>query len=115
MRDDHKLSGNDPIDQVLNYVRTLRSGRALSKEGRPLLGLDRVAFHCYILADLTPSLIERAENSGYIRTIDGEGFFGYNMPQNAYIQIISYNKVIEDAKKRNQILFDKLFRPKISK
>jgi len=25
------------------------------------------------------------------------------------------NKIIEDAKKRNQILFDKLFRPKISK
>ena len=113
MRNDYNKREKDPIDQVLGYVRTLRSGNALSKDGRPLTGLDNVAFHCYIIADLTPSLITRAENSGYIKTIDGEGFFGYNGPQNAYIQIISYNKIIEDAKKRNQILFDKLWRPKI--
>lgn len=27
---------------------------------------------------------------------------------NAYIEILSYDKIINDAKKRNRILFDKL-------
>jgi len=115
MRDDYGQSDKNPIDQVLGYVKTLRSGNTTNKDGRPLTGLERVPFHCYIIADLTPSLIERAQNSNYIKTIDGEGFFGYSTHHNAYIQIISYNKIIEDAKKRNQILFDKLFRPQISK
>jgi len=115
MRNDYSQPGKDPIDQVLGYVKTLRSGNITNKDGRPLTGLARVPFHCYIIADLTPSLIERAENSNYTKTIDGEGFFGYNANHNAYIQIISYNKIIEDAKKRNQILFDKLFRPKALK
>lgn len=39
-------------------------------------------------------------------------FFGYNSPRGAYIEVISYDKLIKDAKKRNQVLFDKLFRPK---
>ena len=46
------------------------------------------------------------------RTPDGEGFFGYNPVKGAYIEIISYEKLVKDAKKRNQVLFDKLFRPK---
>lgn len=112
MRNDYNRQENDPIDQVLGYVKTLRSGNAISKDGRPLTGLENVAFYCYIIADLTPSLVTRAENSGYTKTIDGGGFFGYNGTRNAYVQIISYNKIIEDAKKRNQILFDKLWRPK---
>ena len=39
------------------------------------------------------------------------GFFGYKDSDelNAYIEIISYEKLLEDAKKRNRILFDKLF------
>jgi len=33
-------------------------------------------------------------------------------PYNAYIEIISYDKLLEDANKRNQVLFDKLNLPR---
>lgn len=58
------------------------------------------------------SLATDAENAGLNKTPDGEGYFGYNAPRGAYIEVISYNKLVKDAKKRNQVLFDKLFRPK---
>jgi anti-sigma regulatory factor (Ser/Thr protein kinase) len=40
------------------------------------------------------------------------GYFGYIPPYNAYIEIISYDKLLEDAKKRNRVLFDKLNLPR---
>ena len=74
--------------------------------------VQNAAFYCYIIADITDSLIEDAENAGLIRTPDGEGYFGFNAPKGAYVEVISYDKLVKDAKKRNQVLFDKLFRPK---
>ena len=56
-----------------------------------------------------------AENASLISTADGEGYFGYNASRNAYIEVISYDKLIKDAKQRNNILFDKLFRPNVRK
>lgn len=40
-------------------------------------------------------------------------YYGFNHNINAYIEIISYEKLLEDSKKRNKILFDKLFKPQI--
>ena len=67
-----------------------------------------------MIADLTNSLKIDAENAGLIKTPDGEGYFGYNQPRGAYIEVISYDKLVRDARKRNQILFDKLFHPTAS-
>ena len=45
---------------------------------------------------------------GARRTPDNLGYYGFNKSLNAYYEIISYNKVVADAKKRNRILFEKL-------
>lgn len=45
-------------------------------------------------------------------TPDGMGYYGYQSERHAYFEVISYAKLLADAKKRNQILFDKLFTPK---
>jgi hypothetical protein len=36
------------------------------------------------------------------------GYFNYIKNYNAYIEVISYQKMLKDAKIRNRILFDKL-------
>ena len=41
-------------------------------------------------------------------THDGSGFYGYISGYAAYIEVISFKKLIADAKKRNQAFFDKL-------
>jgi len=42
------------------------------------------------------------------KTPDGLGYFGYNSQVGVYIEIISFAKLIADAKKRNAAFFEKL-------
>lgn len=97
---------------MLRYVLDIKNGKVKKANGRSFGQVENVAFYCYIIADITESLIEDAEYAGLIRTPDREGFFGFNASKGAYIEVISYDKLVRDAKKRNQVLFDKLFRPK---
>ncbi len=41
-------------------------------------------------------------------TPDGQGYVGFNQSVGAYVEIISFDKLIGDAKKRNAVLFEKL-------
>lgn len=103
---------NDPVLQVLKYVRDIKTGRIKKKNGRDFGDVSRVAFYCYVIGDLTPSLRESAESRGLTETQDKWGYFGYNPTYGAYVEVISYDKLLKDAKQRNKALFDKLFEPK---
>ena len=102
---------SDPIRQVFKYVQEIKDGKKKKAKGRPFGNVQNVAFYCYVIADLTDSMKDAALGSGLISTPDNEGYFGYNQGYGAYIEVISYDKLLKDAKERNQILFDKLFKP----
>jgi hypothetical protein len=114
-RDNLKDDDKNPINQVLGYVKNIRDGVVKKASGRPFNNVSNTAFYCYIIVDLTDSLRLAAENATLTLTPDGEGYFGYNPIRHAYIEVISYDKLLKDAKQRNQILFDKLFSPNILK
>ncbi len=42
---------------------------------------------------------------GAQRTPDNLGYYGFNEALNAYYEVISYNKLLSDAGKRNRVLF----------
>ena len=44
----------------------------------------------------------------YHRTADNEGYFVTLPEGNGYVEIISYDKLVRDAKRRNRVLFEKL-------
>ncbi len=111
-RNDLSSDDNNPINQVLKYVSDIKAGKVKRSNGRGFGNVNNAAFYCYVIADITDSLEEDAANAGLNRTPDGEGFFGFNAPRGAYIEVISYTKLLKDAKQRNEVLFDKLFRPK---
>lgn len=112
-RDNYSSNGkdNNPIEQVLRYVKEIREGKAKLSNGRSFGNVDNTPFHCYIIADMTTTLRDRADTAGYTKTPDGQGYYGYNQNRNAFVEIMSYTKLLNDAKKSNQILFDKLFNP----
>ena len=110
MRND---ADNDPVSQVLRYVRDIKDGKVKKRNGRGFGDVSRVSFYCYVIGDLTPTLCESAENAGLTKTQDGEGYFGFNPARGAYVEVISYDKLLKDAKQRNQVLFDKLFGAKV--
>ena len=97
-----------PIRQVLGYVKSIREGKAKDKAGKTIKIDKSLPFYCYVIATLTPNLEEEAEINNLTITPDSAGYFGYNQNYGAYIEVISFDKLLADAKKRNKVFFDKL-------
>lgn len=110
MRDDYSDDEN-PIAQVYEYVDRIKSGKALDKSGMQFKVPPTTPFYCYVVADDTPKLQKWTRFYGLTVTPDAGGYFGYNKDVGSYIEVISYQKVLADAKKRNRILFEKLLLP----
>jgi Histidine kinase-, DNA gyrase B-, and HSP90-like ATPase len=108
MRDDF-TSGRDPVQQILLYVKQLRTEKAIPDvKGRPIRGVNAsTAFHCYVVADITPTLEERMIGR-FHHTPDGVGYFGYSADPPAFVEIVPYGKILQDAKVRNTIFFKTL-------
>ncbi len=104
----------NPVNQVGEYVDLIRQGKKKKANGQSFSITDGTLFRCYVICDLTDKMRIHCLNSGLIPTADNLGFTGFNQYRHSYIEVISYNKLLSDAKKRNEILFDKLFSPQIS-
>jgi hypothetical protein len=69
---------------------------------------DGTPFYCYVIADLTPRLRDIAKIRGFTNSPDALGCFWYNPEFRSYIEIISFEKLIQDAQQRNMALFKML-------
>jgi hypothetical protein len=99
----------DPVSQAYRMIREVHAGKLKDRAGRPIRAASSmIPAYCYIVCDLTPSLETRVQDMGGRRTPDNLGYYGFNETLNAYYEILSYQKILEDAKKRNRILFEKL-------
>ena len=107
MRDDYK-PGENPIDQLMGYQEKLASNSVTDKNGRPIKVGDSTQFYLYAVCDITDSLMKYAKRYGFHETPDKLGLYWYNDNARAYMEIISFDKLINDAEKRNRVLFDKL-------
>lgn len=101
----------DPIDQALGYLERIREGKVKTKSGRPIPGNNDIPGYCYVLCDLTESMHRRCRRANLRITSDGMGYFGYNEPSHAYIEVISFDQLVKAAKERNRAFFDKLGLP----
>jgi hypothetical protein len=110
LRNEYEENEN-PITQLFNYARTVRDGKALTAKGRPMTVSASVPFYGYLLCDFTPKLELMVQAAGLTKTPDGLGYFGWNANVNMYVQVFSFEKMLQDAKKRNAILFNKLNLP----
>ncbi|CAN5537521.1 hypothetical protein BH11PLA2_BH11PLA2_16410 [soil metagenome] len=108
-RDDYtEKEKKNPITQVYDYIDKLKEGKAIDKRGRPISIPAHLPIYAYIVCDLTPSLHKQARDYQLTKTPDSQGYFGYHRDHGAYIEIMSFDKLIADAQRRNKILFDKL-------
>lgn len=102
-RDDYD---KDPADQIVQRFDEIAQGGVRDIDGRPI-NPDRLRYTGYLIADLTPTL-HRQVRMRYHKMADNEGYFA-TLPQgNGYIEIVSYDKLVADAKRRNRVLFEKL-------
>lgn len=88
------------------YLST--SDKIKDKDGLTLRVTENTRFYCYLIADPTDKLIQILEDNSFTKTPDGDGYYFFHPHHKAYIEMISYRKLLEDAKKRSRILFEKL-------
>ena len=108
MRNDYTGEDDNPIAQVYSYIRELRNGNKLDKNGRPVKIKQNTPVYAYLICDVTPKIKTYAENAGLEITPDLIGYFGFNKVLQTYIEVLSYDKVLADSQKRNRVLFDQL-------
>lgn len=101
----------DPIEQALNYLDKVRKGTVQTAKGRPIPNSEDIPGFCYAICDITPSIKKRCEVHGLTVTSDKLGYFGYNHNYKAYIEVISFDRLVNAAKERNRAFFDRLGLP----
>lgn len=110
-RDDYKDydDSKNPVEQTEKYIENLLDGKVKGRNGR-IVEVDRkTPFYVYIICDVTPTLRSILERREFDPTPDGKGWFKVKSKYySAYFEVLPFEKVLDDARKRNRILFDKL-------
>lgn len=107
MRDDYTDEEN-PIQQINRYAREIIEGEAKDKHNREFDFRENTPIYAYIICDLTKKLKSYAKDAGFRPLPSGDGFFFFNDNYNMYVEIMSFDKVLNDSRERNRVLFDKL-------
>lgn len=107
MRDDYTDEEN-PIQQINRYAREIIEGEAKDKHNREFDFRENTPIYAYIICDLTKKLKSYAKDGGYRPLPSGDGFFFFNDNYNMYVEIMSFDKILNDSRERNRVLFDKL-------
>lgn len=113
MRDDMKPDDDtkNPIDQCLDYVEKIRTEKCTTKDGRPFNISNSIPAYCYIICDLTPSMISICRKNDLRKTYDNLGYFGYKTELQIYFEVISFNQMLNSANERNASFFEILGLP----
>ena len=101
----------NPIEQALKYLDRIRKGQVQTASGRLIPNSRDIPGFCYIICDLTPTVVERCRMFDLTPTHDHMGYFGYSKSYSAFIEVVSYNRLIQSTKERNKAFFDKLGLP----
>jgi hypothetical protein len=102
---------DDPIEQALGYLDRIRQGKVTTSRGRLIPNSADIPGFCYVVCDITPTIEQRCKYAGMVRRSDGLGYFKYNEPMKAYVEVISFDGLVKAAKQRNRAFFEKLGLP----
>ena len=102
-------SSEDPIQQVVRYANRIRAGDYKMPQGRFMRVAQNTPFYGYVVCDLTAKVVSWLETEKDFRPMpDRLGWFQWMGNINLYVEVVSWDKVLKDAKMRNRIFFEKL-------
>ncbi|WP_018146727.1 ATP-binding protein [Henriciella marina] len=110
-RDDYAFGrkGFDPIQQVLDTAEFIRNqGEIVDLDGKSHQLRGNAPIHAFVIDDLKPSMKALLKKHDFSHTWDETGFYRYQSAYNVFIEVISYEKMIFDAKLRNATFFELL-------
>ena len=98
----------DPTRQLYRYLRDIKENKVRLPNGRDLNVGDATRYYCYAICDITPAVQEFAENANYSKLKSELGYYMYNRALNAHTEILHFDKIVADAKRRHKAFFKKL-------
>lgn len=110
-RDDftNPSSSEDPVTQIIRYVRKIRNGEFKTPTGREILIGDNTPFYGYVICELTQKTKSWLEDEKDFKPMpDRLGYFKWHDSLNLYIEVLGWDKILKDANIRNKIFFHKL-------
>ena len=111
-RDDfaNASSNEDPIQQIIRYAKRLKQGKFKTPEGRQIKLAETTPFYGYVVCSLDSEKVREwlAIDKDFQVMPDNEGYFKWLGNLSLYIEVLSWDKVLGDAKMRNAIFFKKL-------
>ncbi|BBM00424.1 ATP-binding protein [Microbulbifer sp. GL-2] len=110
-RDDfvNPSSREDPVQQVVRYVRRLRSGDFRTPQGREIMISENTPFYGFVVCDMAKKVRSWLEEEKDFKPMpDRLGYFKWHENLNLYIEVIGWDKVLKDASMRSRVFFHKL-------
>lgn len=101
----------DPIEQALDYLDRIRNGTVTTASGRLIPESNDIPGFCYVICDITPSVVKRCRMHDAIQTADKMGYFFYHKEFGAYVEVVSFDRLVNAAQERNRAFFDQLGLP----
>lgn len=100
----------NPIAQACRYARKILDGKYEMPDGMEPVKVSKKStpVYLYIVCDIVPKIRDFATLANLTISPDDEGYFGFMPGYNAYVEIMSFKKLVDDAKMRNAIFFKKL-------
>ncbi|WP_156376264.1 ATP-binding protein [Methylobacterium sp. Leaf117] len=101
---------DDPVFQVIKTLNQVTKVGGISKsDGTHFSFAGVVKKFAYIIADLTPSLVEVLKMHDFKNDWNPRIFVRFRDHEQIFIQAFGYDTLVENAKKRNQAFFSVLF------
>ena len=102
-------SREDPVQQIVRYVNDIRDGKYKTRQGRDMAVLENTPFYGFVVCDLTRKVELWLEREKDFRPMpDRRGWFQWIGNINLHVEVVSWEKLLKDAKMRNKIFFQKL-------
>jgi hypothetical protein len=98
-----------PVQQVIRYVNDIRKGRYTTPVGKKILVAENTPFYGYVVCELSKKVEEWLElEKNFTPMPDRQGWFHWYSNIRLYVEVLSWDKVLRDARMRNGIFFKKL-------
>jgi hypothetical protein len=110
-RDDfaNRSSKEDPIEQIIRYVNDIRAGKYKTPKYRKINVAANTPFFGYVICDINQKVEKWLEEEKNLTCMpDRQGWFQWREKIHLYVEVLSWDKVLGDAKMRNGIFFHHL-------
>ena len=97
-----------PIDQMYKIIRAIKDRKIKRDNGRDIQVNESTKFNCFLICDITDSIKDDVVGRDFIKLEGNLGYYNYNKNLNAFVEVLAFDQLVNDVKKRHKAFFEKL-------